>query len=293
MNMNRKFIEVEVPKDYGQLLLKSEKEIDMILKDKQKARKMWKLLNDDPEVNACWDISNYIAVKKLRYNDHGETHVKVCAANALKMLSIFLKNGIQPDLIKDKGGDQDDEYLIILTAALLHDIGNQIYRAEHPLHSTYIAIPILNRLLPHIYDEVEHWIEIRGFILHAIFAHGADIRDLTIEAAIVGIADGADMTKGRGRIPFDMGDANIHSISALSIDNVKIYEGEEKPIMIEIEMSNSAGIYQIQETLGEKIRGSPIEDYIEIIGVTLPPNVATDKRIVSRITFDKGKYIVI
>lgn len=287
-----KFIEVELPEDYGFLLERSEREIYTLLMDKPKAMKMWEMLKEDPEVNANWDMANYIAVKKLHYNDHGETHVKIVAANALKMLSILMKHSVQPDLIRDYGGDIDDEYLVVLSASLLHDIGNQVFRNEHSLHSTYLAIPILNRLLPQIYDDVEHMIELRGFILHAIFAHGSEVRDLTMEAALVGIADGTDMTKGRGRLPFDMGDANIHSVSALSIDDVRILEGEEKPIRIEIDMSNSSGIFQIQETLGEKIRGSPIEGFVEIIATTLPRESNTDRRIVSRIIFEKGKYLV-
>jgi metal-dependent HD superfamily phosphatase/phosphodiesterase len=101
-----------------------------MLADKPKARKMWDLLKDDLEVNANWDMANYIAVKKLHYNDHGETHVKIVAANALKMLSILLKRKVQPDLVKDHGGDVDDEYLVVLSAALLHDIGNQVFREE-------------------------------------------------------------------------------------------------------------------------------------------------------------------
>lgn len=288
-----KFIEVELPKDYSGLLQRAEEEINTLLKDTPKAMKMWRLLDSDPEVNADWDVANYIAVKKLHYNDHGETHVKIVASNALKMLSILLKRSIQPDLIKDGGGDIDDEYLVVLSAALLHDIGNQVFRDGHSLHSVYLALPVLNRLLPQIYDDMEHWAEIRGFILHAIFAHSSKIRDLTVEAALVGISDGTDITKGRGRIPFDLGNANIHSISALSIDNVKVVEGKEKPIRIEIEMSNSAGIFQIQETLCDKIEGSPIEDVVEIAAITLPVDSKADKRIVNRITFEHGKYLVV
>lgn len=287
-----KFIEIELPKDYDFLLRRAEKEIDSNLTGKPKAKKMWKLVDEDSEVNADWDMANYIAVKKLHYNDHGETHVKIAAMNALKMLSILLKRNILPDMLRDRGGDVDDEYLVVLSAALLHDIGNQIYRAEHNLHSAYLAIPVLNRLLPQIYENVEHWVELRGFILNAIFTHDAEVRDLTFEGALVGIADGTDMTKGRGRTPFEMGDANIHSISALSIDDVKIFEGDKKPIRIEIVMSNSAGIFQVQQVLGEKIRGSPMEDCVEIVAYTLPEKPKVDRRIISRIRFERGKYLV-
>jgi metal-dependent HD superfamily phosphatase/phosphodiesterase len=75
----------------------------------------------------------------------------------------------------------------------------------HPSYSVYLAIPLLNRLLPEIYEDEEVMYEIRGHISHCIVSHEADTRDLTEEASIVGIADGTDMTKGRGRLAFDKG----------------------------------------------------------------------------------------
>src|SRR5207253_6766487 len=99
---------------------------------------------------------------------------------------------------------------------------------------------------------------------HAIISHRSDGRPLTIEAGIVRIADSLDMAKGRSRIPFAAGSASIHSISAAAIETVKMEKGESKPIRLVIEMSNSAGVFQLDELFREKLSGSGLEPYIEL-----------------------------
>jgi len=72
------------------------------------------------------------------------------------------------------------------------------------------------------------------------------------------------MTKGRSRVPICKKCYDIHSVSAASIEKVEIKEGNEKPIQIEVILSNEAGIFQIQEILGEKIKWSGIKDYVSV-----------------------------
>jgi len=283
--------EMTIPRAYEVLMKKAEKEIEESLSKYPKAMKMWRLLCSDPEVNADWDIANFIAVAKLKYNDHGEVHAKIVAANALKMLDILLENNILPDIMKEGAGDEDDVHLVVMAAALLHDIGNVVHREIHPLHSAYMAISILNRLLPEIYDNPEVMYEIRNHILHCIYAHSSSIKDLTLEAALVGISDGTDMTKGRGRMAFDTGNIGIHTVSALSIEEVEITRGQDRPIRILIKMSNSAGIFQVQELLVPKITGSPLQPYIEIIALAEPLGADKDERIVHRLVIRDGKLV--
>lgn len=289
-------IEVEIPESYKNLEERSLEKIRTSLSLKPKARRLFEMLESDCEVRANWDMADFLAVAKLNYNDHGEVHAKVTTASALAMLELLIQHKIPLDLIQASGGDLDDEFLVIVAASLLHDIGNQIHRENHSLHSVILSVPILDRLLPEIYAESEKRTEIRGFILHAIYAHEAEVRDLTTEAALVGIADATDMTKGRGRMAFDLGNVNIHCVSALAIDEVTIAEGKESPIEILIQMSNSAGIFQVQETLGRKVIGSPLESYIKIVAYTAPAEILLDKRVVHRIylegkVFRQGKLI--
>lgn len=290
-NLKNIGIEVEIPESYDFIETESLSYIEESIKNYPKAQECFKILVNDPEVRANWDLANFIAVKKLKYNDHGEVHAKIVCASALKMLDILLEKGVKPDFINEGGGDEDDEHLIVLSAALLHDIGNQIFRENHPLHSTYLAIPILERILPKFYSDLERRTEIRGFILNTIYAHDADVPDYTIEASLVGIGDATDMTKGRGRMAYNLGSLSIHTISALAIERVLILKGEEKPIEIIIEMSNSSGIFQVQEILGKKIIGGPLENLISLKAEVTPKEKEYDKRIVRAITL-KGRSFV-
>jgi hypothetical protein len=72
------------------------------------------------------------------------------------------------------------------------------------------------------------------------------------------------MEKGRARIPFASGSVNIHSVSALAIDKVRVGKGKERPILIDITMNNSAGIYQVDELLKEKIARSGLRELITV-----------------------------
>jgi metal-dependent HD superfamily phosphatase/phosphodiesterase len=88
---------------------------------------------------------------------------------------------------------------------------------------------------------------------------------LTLEAGIVRVADALDMAKGRSRIPFERGRVSIHALSAAAIDNVRITDGTERPVLIEIQMNNSAGLYQVDELLKAKLRGTGLEPYVEVV----------------------------
>lgn len=281
--------ELELPTIYVAMREEAEKTIGELVADKAKARKLWELLRTDSEAKADWDMSNYIAVSKLKYNDHGEVHAKIVATNALKMLRLLLDRGVSTSTIKERAGDEDDAYLIVLAGALLHDIGNQVHRENHNVAGVYLAIPLLNRLLPKIYKDAEIMYEIRGHILHCIYSHEYETPDLTEESALVGIADGTDMTKGRGRLAFDKGNVNIHTVSALSIEEVEIKQGEDVPIQILIHLNNSAGVFQIQETLAKKIIGGPLENYCEVIAIAKPDEPLADQRIVHRIVIKGNK----
>ncbi len=58
---------------------------------------------------------------------------------------------------------------------------------------------------------------------------------------------------------------SIHSLSAAAIEDVRIEDGEERPIRIEVLMNNSSGIYQVDGLLKAKLRGSGLEPYVEVI----------------------------
>jgi hypothetical protein len=284
------------------LLKQSEETINNIVSKYSKAKIMWDKLRYDSFMSAQWDMSDYIAVTKMGYNAHGDIHAKIVTANALKMLDLLLEAGVQPDIVEAKletsesgnpveGGDLDDAHLIILLSGLLHDIGNQVNRSDHNLHSEILAVPLLDKFLTQIYPDERKRGLIRGFILHCIYTHMEFLQSYTLEASLIKVADGTDMTKGRGRTPFEMGNVNIHCVSAMSIGSVEIAKGKEKPIGITINMTNSAGVFQVEEILYKKLAAGVAGKYIEITAQTVPEKPSIDERIIYKITVEKDKFI--
>jgi metal-dependent HD superfamily phosphatase/phosphodiesterase len=121
----------------------------------------------------------------------------------------------------------------------------------------------VKELLEDIYDIPTQTILVSE-ILHAIISHRAGSRPLTVEAGVVRVADALDMAEGRSRIPFEAGKVNIHSISAAAIEQISIEAGQFKPIRIVVRMNNSAGIFQLDELLKDKLEGSGLEEYVEV-----------------------------
>ncbi len=218
---------------------------------------------EDQELETLLRASNVTAIDRLGYNDHGPTHIKIVANSSLRMLRILIKKGIIPSVVKDYQLKNEDAEIIVVLASILHDIGHAIHRKRHELLSTFLAGPLIERLTDKLYFPPEKNI-IKFETLHAIYSHEADTKPLTIEGGVMKIADALDMTKGRARIPYQAGSVNIHSISAMAIEQVNILEGEGKPVEVVIYMSDSAGIFQVDELLKSKIRTSGIEKMISV-----------------------------
>jgi metal-dependent HD superfamily phosphatase/phosphodiesterase len=153
--------------------------------------------------------------------------------------------------------------LVVALAALFHDVGMSIHRADHESFSLFVAQSKLKTILESLYPVAEATI-VRSEVLHAIIAHRSGGKPLTLEAGIVRIADALDIAKGRSRIPFEAGGMSIHSVSAAAIEAVRLEAGEKKAVRIVIEMSNSAGVFQLDELFRKKLSGSGLEPYVEL-----------------------------
>jgi len=235
-----------------------------MIKEYEKTALAFKILINETQIQVLWNMAGYITTEKLRMNDHGRIHAMVTAVSSMKLLDILYKSGINPDLIENGTGDLDDAFLVVLLSSLCHDIGNGIHRSDHLSHSLLLVQPILDKVLPVIYQNDINSMYIRSYILSSINSHHGDPAPLTVEGSIVSIADASDMTKGRADHSRDMTKASIHAISTLSVDRVKIIKGDLKPVEIQITLSHIAGIYQIQETLIPKIKAGIIGDYISV-----------------------------
>jgi hypothetical protein len=139
-----------------------------------------------------------------------------------------------------------------------------IHRTDHEAYSLFLAADKLGELLHAIYEEPERSV-IAAEALHAIIGHRRRGEPLSIEAGVVRVADALDMAEGRSRVPFSSRRPNIHSLSAAAIERVKIEPGEDKAVRVEIDMNNSAGIFQVDELLATKLRGSGVEEQIEVV----------------------------
>jgi metal-dependent HD superfamily phosphatase/phosphodiesterase len=279
-----------LPDDYGELDMRADLAIRELSRPYARTAQIYEMLRHDPRVDAHWNLSNYTTVGKLNYNDHGPIHARVTAAYAMQIMKLLLDANAPMDVIESGAGDADDACLVALAGVMLHDIGNATHRIGHELMSVILAQPILNEILTEIYDDDEQRTLITDFILSAIQCHDINPPPLFMEGAVVAVADGCDMTKGRARMPFDLGKLDIHAVSALAIEEVNIRPSNgEMPVEIEVLMSNSAGIFQVQETLIKKINATPLRDYVMVHVTSINPEERFEKRILSNAILDNGR----
>jgi metal-dependent HD superfamily phosphatase/phosphodiesterase len=220
-------------------------------------------VNQDEELRALWRIANVNAIDRLGITDHGPVHVHLVANIALRITRILLKKQIPMSVVKDFHLSEDHAELIVFMTSLFHDLGMSIHRSSHEEFSVILANRLLHRMIDFL-PSIEEKTIVISEILHAIISHRRAGNPFTIEGAIVRVADALDMSSGRSRIPFTQGKVDIHSLSASAIERVDIKEGKEKPVQIEIFMTNSAGIFQIDELLKEKLMGSQLEQYFQV-----------------------------
>jgi uncharacterized protein len=221
-------------------------------------------VNEDTQLKAWWHVANVNATARLEINDHSWVHVQIVANIALKLLRQLTKHGIEPAMVADYGLESNDAEVVVTLGALLHCIGMAVHRDGHEDFSLFLAEPKARELLDGLYEEPDLTVVVSE-ALQGITSHREYGRPLTLEAGIVRVADALDMAKGRSRIPFEHGRVTIHSLSAAAIEEVAISDGDERPILIEIQMNNSSGIYQVDGLLKAKLRGSGLEPYVEVI----------------------------
>ncbi len=226
------------------------------------------------ELQEMQDYANNVSIKRLGYNDHGPVHMRQVAINAIKMLKILHESSIKTSLEEEEIGTFEDSMCAVVMAALMHDLGMMIGRQGHEDMSVILAVPLIDKVLNSIFpNDVHRRVIIKSVAIEAIVGHMSSRKIHSVEAGIILIADGCDMTKGRARIPLSINHAprvgDIHKYSANAITRVGIHHGEKKPIKIDIEMSADVGFFQIEEVLLTKVESSPAKKFIELFaGVT-------------------------
>jgi len=220
-------------------------------------------INSDPEVRGWWHMAQ-LNSERLAMSDHSWVHVQIVLNIALRLLRLLVKGGVKPAMVADHGMRDRDAEVVVASGALLHDIGMSIHRADHEAFSLFLAERKLRELLADVYPDGERTVVIAE-CLHAIIGHRRRGEPYTVEAGVVRVADALDMAHGRSRIPVDAGQVGIHAISAAAIDSIDIAAGENKAVRIEIAMNNSAGVFQVDDLLATKLRGTPLADHVEVV----------------------------
>lgn len=249
--------------------LSTETKILERLKNNPVCLKLVKYLFADEELQEMQEYANNVSIRRLGFNDHGPVHMRQVVGNAIKMLNILHESGIKTSLEQEEIGTFDDSMCAVILAGLMHDLGMAIGRQGHEEMSVLLAQPVIDRALMHLFpDNLHKRVTIKSVAIESIIGHMSSRKIHSVEAGILLIADGCDMTKGRARIPMAINNAprvgDIHKYSANAINRIKITHGEKKPIKIDIEMTGDVGFFQIEEVLLTKIESSPSKQFVEL-----------------------------
>jgi uncharacterized protein len=219
--------------------------------------------NASTQLKARWHAAQ-VTAERLGMSDHSWVHLQIVLNSALRLFRLLRRRNVTSSIEADYAMGADDAEVVIALGCLLHDIGMSIHRADHEAFSLFLAADHMDELLADVYEEPERTI-VASEAMHAIIGHRSGGRPYTLEAGVVRVADALDMEHGRSRVAMETQLPNIHSLSAAAIDEVRIIPGEERTIRVEIDMNNSAGVFQVDELLATKLRGSGLEKHIEVI----------------------------
>ncbi|MFD1597560.1 HD domain-containing protein [Halobellus rarus] len=237
-------------------------------------------INSDPEITTYLKAQNVNAVQRKGYNDHGTKHIEIVRNRALCLYDLLKGGDVACNGAGDQGLAEADEAVILALAATLHDIGHVVHRDDHVYYSIPLAADLLDRFVPQLgFYDTEEAVRLKAEVLHAILCHHTEEDPLTTEAGIIRVADALDMERGRSRIPYEKGGRGINTLSSQAIENVSLRPGDGKAVLVEIEMINAAGVYQVDNLLKAKLDGSGLEEHVRIVAV----NTKSGDQLVERI----------
>jgi uncharacterized protein len=229
----------------------------------RKLERFLEAVNSDDQVRARWHMAQ-VTSERLGMSDHSWVHVQIVLNIALRLLRLLDRAGVECAMAADHGMSARDAEVVVAAGALFHDTGMSIHRADHEAYSLFLVDSKLRDLLADSYSEPELTVVVSE-ALHAIIGHRRRGEPYTLEAGVVRVADALDMAQGRSRIPVEAGRQGIHALSAAAIDEVKIERGDDRAVRIEIVLNNSAGIFQVDDLLATKLRGTPLEGHVEVV----------------------------
>ena len=221
-------------------------------------------VNADERVRAWWYMAQ-ITSERLGMSDHSWVHVQVVLNIALRLLRLLVKGGIEPAMVTDHGMRDRDAEVVVAGGALLHDVGMSIHRADHEAYSLFMVEERLQSLLAE---------SLRG-----ARADGGDRGDPARDhrpppprralhaSRPAWCGSRTPSTWRRAARASRSRAASTGSTPSRRRRSTRSgsRRGRSAPVKIEIEMNNSAGVFQVDDLLATKLRGTPLEGHVEVI----------------------------
>ena len=213
----------------------------------------------------AWWYMAQVHAERLGMSDHSWVHTQIVLNIGLRVLRLLVKAGVEPTVVADHGMKDRDAEVVVAGGALLHDVGMSIHRADHEEYSLFLAqlgaAAAARRQLPRARAHGRH----RG-------DPARDHRPPPPRRALHGRGrrgprrrrprHGRRAGSGSRSRPAARGSTRSR---AAAVDEVRIEAGEERPVRIEIDLNNSAGIFQVDDLLATKIRDTPLEGRVEVV----------------------------
>jgi metal-dependent HD superfamily phosphatase/phosphodiesterase len=233
-------------------------------------------INADEELRQLWRCANVNAIDRLGLSDHGETHVRIVANAALRLLRLLREAGQVPGAVAHYHLAPEDAEVIVALAAAIHDLGMSIYRTGQQEFSLMLTHAKAKELLAGLYPSRERTILVSE-VMQAIISHHREAECLTLEAGVLHLADALDIAEGRlhtlasARRPAKARERNagngMPAASRARVEIVNIKKGVSCPVRIEVRMSEPSGLAQVTGLLERRLRASSLLRLIETVAL--------------------------
>ena len=223
-------------------------------------------INADDELRQLWRCANINAVDRLGLGDSGEVHVRIVANAGLKLLRLLREAGHQPAMVARHRLTADEAEIIVVLAAAVHDLGLAVHTDPHlaARAGLVLADRKLGELLGDLYAPRERTV-LRAEALHAVLAQEPDVACLTLEAAVLKLADALDLTKGRARLPAEAGQRLGAANAMPLVDEVTIQRAKAPPVRVVVQLSRADGLAAVAALLQSKLVRVPLGGLVEMV----------------------------
>ena len=238
-------------------------EISAPLRGNRRLEKLLAAANADERLRGWWHMQQ-VNAERLGMSDHSWVHVRIVLNIALRIFRLLERAGVEPAMVGTHGMRAHDAEVVIAAGCLFHDTGMSIHRTDHESFSLFLAADRLPLLLEEIYDEPERTV---------VHGGGPARRDRPppprrpVHDRGRRAEGGRRARHGVGPLARSVRDAPPQHPLALRGRHRRraIEPGEDRAVRIEIAMNNSSGLFQVDELLATKLRGSGIEEHLEVV----------------------------